>query len=289
MMDLPPSNWIAHMRETYSNAKNKIWASLFERQSTKLEDDILSNISLMFYDAHEFILASPHSNRVLGFECGLCMISWGVCNSIYDILTFDIFRLVGSLLILMIGIFAIIVEYKIVLLAPRGILKFISEEFCFLLKPYSRPMLYMYSSFVIMSRGDFVSILDIESFIFGFAIFILCVYACYNTYRAQHIMIQLLNEHIDVTIISTVFHNQHTNNNGKVATSDLIKFLHITINLSLSELESALLDLDSNHNCEVHLDDFKKWYSNIMTIIVYTNLLRVNVGMPLLYHVPGVI
>jgi prophage maintenance system killer protein len=78
--------------------------------------------------------------------------------------------------------------------------------------------------------------------------------------------------------------------NKRMDSVTLINFIHSNgVRLTQDELEEALLVLDSTHEYEVHLDDFVHWYKEFMNLVILTNLLRANNGLPLLYHVPGII
>ena len=101
---------------------------------------------------------------------------------------------------------------------------------------------------------------------------------------------KIIKKEMKIEEITERFHNHELCNNGSFQTSDFMIFLASNnIELPHERLVSLMMEIDPNHTETVHYYEFVSWYENFMSMAIYVNLLRVNSGLPLLYHVPGII
>ena len=112
-----------------------------------------------------------------------------------------------------------------------------------------------------------------------------------HTWTTRHDLEELKRAHIDIDALSRIFYaHEETTMHGKIMTSNLISLMgNMGLNFDHDELQDVLLELDADSYGEVHWGDFLRWYQEFVVVVMYTNLLRVNSGLPLLYHVPGII
>ena len=293
-------NSIATFRTSMSNAYHAPWRALYEWNSVHYEDQLLKKITEFATEVVRFALYSGCGNRVLGFWCGLFILTWALYCVINDLLTLRFYHHLFNFVVFLLGGMFMLLEFKITLL-PRLVMKFIEEECRFVLKPYLRSGVYMFcgayitvqASFVeerMLNESTMIRVERVESWILGCLVFFTSSFMLYRSFMTHAEMQKIIDGELNIQQITERFHNHELCNSGTFQTSDFMIFLASNnIELPHDQLVSLMMEIDPNHTETVNYYEFLTWYKNFMSVVIYTNLLRVNVGLPLLYHVPGII
>ncbi len=292
-------NLTARVRSSISSTFVAPWRSLFERESVYYEDQLIKWVTTMGMDMVTFACMSGTGNRVLGFWCAVLISIWASCSCIYDMLTLTFNSIGSDLLVMVVGLIFATLEYKILLL-PAHVMKFIESDVRFILKPHSRSAIYLFCSAYIATISSHRLCIEgaasstkeeaFESVVLGCILMLtstLMLYRSFFTYKElEHIM----EENLDMDGIMKRFHDHEMCNDGTFQSNEFIAFLaSVNIYLPHDRLNDLMCEVDPNHTGTVHYYDFVSWYKNFLTMAIYVNLLRMNVGLPVLYHVPGVI
>ena len=262
------------MKNFAMEAKEKIYKfthyierHLFESVETHVEDAVLANLPTLFNEIQKFILENPWGNRQIGFLIGLLLLICGIFNVLFTTLTFNLPSAIVDGTVVIIGIFSVLIEYKVALL-PTRIAKYLKSDWRFLFKPYGRPNVYVFGGLFIISQGDIIkwpltadNILRFENFCVGTLVVLMSCVIHYHTYISSVDLEKIRTEHIDYTTLSRAFNAADKNGNGKLDTSEFITFLHsVNIQLTNDDLEAALQELDENHDMEINWKEFITWY-----------------------------
>ena len=187
----------------------------------------------------------------------------GLINFIFDFLTLNWVDGAIDTTIIIIGLFGILIEYKMVLI-PTRLVKYLREDARFLFRPYGRPAVYCFGGTFIVSKGAFLQIpldalnlLAFENFCLGVCVIFIAVLIAYHTYIAQGDLHRIRETHIDFNVsfvrsvftfyvfllflfliynlwfffsqqLSIAFNKADKSANGKLSTTEFIEFMVTT-------------------------------------------------------------
>ena len=300
-------NTLATFRESVSAAWHAPWRVIYNWNSVHYEDLLMEKGIEMATEVLQFALYSGFGNRVLGFWCALMILTWALCSLIYDILTLTLRHCFFDMIVLFMGVISMTLEFKVMLL-PQKVMKVIEEDCRFMLKNYIRSVLYLFLGVYIMIQAftscrkekdreteswapmTMIRIEGFETWICGFVIFLTSIFMLYRSFMTRTEMQKIIDEKLNMEQITEKFHNHQLCNGGTFQTSDFVEFLGSNnIDLPHDQLVSLMIEIDPNHTETISYYEFIAWYETFVTTAIYVNLLRVDVGLPLLYHVPGII
>lgn len=263
------------VREQWHKMTHYLARHLFENVEAQVEDAIIANIPVLISELTKFHLESPLGNRQLGFVCGALLLVCGLINLTNNALTMCVAPMVIDVTLLVIGVLSLLTEYKVSLM-PTRVARYLQEEWRFLFKPFGRPLLYIFGGCFIISQSKLIAfpptgsdLMGFENFLVGFVVCVLSCIIIYNTWVAQQDLEMLRRKHVDFDILSKEFYASDANGDGELDTSEFVSFLHrVGLRLSHNDLETALLELDVDHDGKVSWTEFVDWHSKSEDIFV---------------------
>jgi len=234
----------------------------------KTAEDSAKNAALAeLNNIKEFCENGHWSWRVLGFLGGVGMFVAGLLEFLTHLLgilngTFDgAFYAVLDLYILAFGALAAVLEYKDSLI-PKEYAKELKMDMLFLYKPYGRAFIFVLFGFLMFCQGWGAETIEFPYLIVGAYIAAVGMLVFYFSMQAENALQKLkADQKFDKTTLRTLFNKADANKNGNLDTKEFCVFMKsLGEDMNCNELESALLDLDADHNGTIDFDEFSKWY-----------------------------
>lgn len=112
-----------------------------------------------------------------------------------------------------------------------------------------------------MTKDVSYSYFGYETILAGLFIIAASCMIIYHTYLARHDLEVMKLARFEPKVLQMAFNNSDLDHNGTLSTTEFIQFLkEIDISLSCNDLDTALLELDVNHDLQVSWDEFYTWY-----------------------------
>ena len=254
---------LGHLQADWESAKHLlsfsgITAEISGAATNAITNTIANAAKKEFDDVKAFVLNGHWSTQVLGFLAGVGMAVAGLYSALDDFLNLDLLQAVFDVFVLGFGALMAALEYKDGIL-PANLVKELKEEFLFIYKPYGRAILYIFFGTLLFSelwsQESFVyGLVGLYTLVVGFMVF-------YFAQQAEASLKKLKAARLDKTKVKTLFNKADKKGTGFLNTESfavLCKALGAELNHN--ELESALLELDGNHDGKISWDEFWKWY-----------------------------
>jgi len=226
-----------------------------------------------FDEIKQFVLDGHWSWQILGFLGGILMVVCGLIEFLTHVLGLfqgdfsQTFLSVLDLYVIAIGALFAMLEYKDKLI-PKAVADELKVDFLFLYKPYGRAALFTFIGFLLFSQG-FGEAGGLElpyiacggyNAVVGVLIFKFSMDAEKDLVEAKK---KIRDGKMDKSKLRTFFNVADANKNGNLDTKELASLMKaIGEEMDLNELETALLELDSNHDGSVSWEEFYNWYSS---------------------------
>jgi EF-hand domain pair len=249
------------IQETMHYFKTFVGNWLVDHAESAVQNELLKTIYFYIEDTGKWIYENPWTNRVLGFLIGQTLLWVGLISGFVDALNFRFPDAAIDSAFFFIGGCASAIEYKNPML-PMSYKKYIESQCLFIYMPYGRPMVYAFMSVILITKDPTDSCFGWETVTSGLFILSASIIIVYHTYLARHDLDLIKQIRLDPKILQIAFNNSDLDGNGTLSTKEFISFLRqIGLTLSCDDLDTALLELDSNHDQQVSWDEFYSWYS----------------------------
>jgi hypothetical protein len=211
----------------------------------------------------EFIMSNPLSIKVQGFLCAFVVVLTCLLSCIVNFLNANVIVGLLHLVFMAIGLVFVLVEYK-PMFVPARVGKFIREEIRFLFKPFGRPIVLNIAAMFIISQSSMDTMMGMESALGGSVAFCMTLFIFFLTYQASHELHAVKDLHIPYAELSQKFNAADTMMKGKLDTHQFVGLMHSISKddkeVSYEDIQTALLELDENHDGEISWDEFIAWY-----------------------------
>jgi hypothetical protein len=192
--------------------------------------------------------------KVCGALSGLMIMVYSILSVLYHLTSLSPVRAVIDVYLFFIGMIAVLLEYKENFITKRW-RDHLHREALFLYRPYGRALFYIFAGVLMLAfgglvgwiMGAFVTIIGV--FIFGASRDALS--------RLEHLKLSI---HDDQEIAAK-FKEFDQDNDGFLGTVELAALCKaLGTNLTIHELESAILVLDANGDGKISFSEFHDWW-----------------------------
>ena len=191
-----------------------------------------------------------------GFFAGALIALLFSFSFLSNLFGFALLRAVLDLYLIAFGVIACCLEFKEKVFTQK-VLDFLKRDAQFLFKPYGRAGFYFFVGLLVVSQGGFVGFLiGLYTIIIGVVI--------YKSSQDASDALEAAKEQkdsFDDTEIAAKFKEVDKDGNGCLDVTELAVLSQtLGAGLSLNELESALLVIDTNSDGKIEYADFLEWW-----------------------------
>lgn len=217
-------------------------------------------VKTQVHEMIEWIKENPFSMRQLGFMTGFLLAMDGFIGGIFHLFGMDWLKVPIDLCCWLTGMFAMLIEYKDPHL-PAKYKKFLKEQVLFVYRPYGRPLVYLFWGVLIFTAGESKTWLGYEAVVVGLFITLGALLSIYHTMLGVYDGDKMRDMHITHKAMKDAFNKADSSGDGNLDSHEFVKFLHnIDIHLTVDDLETVLLEVDSSHDEQVSFEEFLIWY-----------------------------
>lgn len=202
-----------------------------------------------------------YSWKVAGGIAGAAIMFHAATSCLAHALTLSPATAVIDIYLFLFGLFACILEFKEQSFTKRG-LDMLKREALFLYRPYGRASFYFFVGVLVLATGG------MQGFLIGLYCSAVGLFVFFASRDAVQRLDQLRKTIHDDQDLAKKFKEFDKDNNGFLDNKELAALCQsLGTNLTIHELESAILILDSNGDGKISYNEFVDWWNGKQDLV----------------------
>lgn len=221
---------------------------------TKKGGQLLGYSKQKFLELKKYADEGNYSWRIAGLFAGIAIILYAGMSFLAHLTGFSPATAVIDVYLFIFGVAAVVLEFKEQSFTKRG-LEVLKREALFLYRPYGRALFYVFVGVLILATGGILGLI-IGAYVTAVGV-IVFIASRDALKRLEQLKGSLHNDQD----LAQKFKEFDKDNTGYLESKELAALCQaLGTNLSIHELESAILLLDSNSDGKISYNEFSDWW-----------------------------